>query len=154
MRRMIASSTLLVAMTVPAANALAGDDGSAPLKIKGEPSKTLQLGFDLPDDWTSDLPGPALNRGVYGRDLPAGDATCRITVVTRGETSNGITQTRPRVRFRFDGGMVSFKAIERHGRWFRSGTTDAERAQCTKQAPREIATGLRTILGSVVVERR
>ena len=200
MRRITAASTLLLAMTVPAATALA-DDGSAPLKIKGEPSKTVQLGFELPDDWAHDLPGASLNRGVYGRDLPAGAASCRVTVVTRGETSGaGIKRTRPRVRFRFDGGNVSFKAIERRGRWFRSGTafdkagnswtatgaaeldvaedaiivltrayanpvafnpdgtsrptTDAEAAECAKAAPREIADGLRTILGSVVLERR
>jgi hypothetical protein len=197
-----ALSALLVAMTVPVAGAFA-DDGSAPLKVHGKPSRDLELGFDLPDGWSDDdLAGPALNRGVYGRDLPAGGATCLIRVVTRGETtSTGIAYRRPLVTFPFDGGQVRFRALEQHGRWFRSstsadtsvtpagwkatgaaelddappavvlaqasavaeqiqpdGTTRAasagDRARCAATARGEIARGLRTILGSVTVQRR
>jgi hypothetical protein len=119
-----AGGALLLAMTVPAAGALAAG-GSAPLSVHGTPSRSAQLTFPLPDGWSSDLQGPSLNRGVYGRDLPAGDAICQVTAVTRGESRRtGIERTRPLVRVRFGGGRVSFRAIERKSdaSWYRSAT--------------------------------
>ena len=91
-----------------------------PLKVKGKPSSASQLAFPLPVGLAQRL-RDSVNRGVYGRDVQVGDAVCRLTIVTRGETNDyGIKRTRNAVKLRFNGGTVNFKAVQRGDGWYRS----------------------------------
>src|SRR5262245_61735491 len=107
MNRLLVSAATAAFLLVPAGGAFAAD-GTAPLKVKGQPSSASQVAFPLPDGWRNDI-GPALNRGVYGKDIQVGDATCRVTIVTRGETNTyGVKRSKQTVKLRFSGGATSF----------------------------------------------
>jgi hypothetical protein len=119
-RTLFASAATAVLVLVPASGAFAAD-GSAPLAVNGHPSTASQLTFPLPDGWRNT---PGANRGVYGRTIPVGNATCEVSVVTRGATSlTGVTRKGSQVRLRFDGANVRFKAVRRGDGWYRSATT-------------------------------
>jgi hypothetical protein len=122
MNRLLVSAATAAFLLVPASGALAAD-GTAPLKVKGKPSSASQLAFPLPDGWRNDVQ-PALNRGVYGKDIQVGAATCRVMIVTRGETStSGVRRSGNTVKLRFNGAMTNFKAVQRGDGWYRSSTT-------------------------------
>ncbi|MDA0184823.1 hypothetical protein OJ997_31260 [Solirubrobacter phytolaccae] len=119
-RTLLATAVTTAAVLVPASGAFAAD-GTAPLKVKGTPSKNTELTFPLPDGWRN---GAGDNRGVYRRTTTIGNATCEVSVVTRGQTSPlGLTRKGSTVSLRFDGSPVSFKALQRGDGWYRSSTT-------------------------------